>query len=271
MKLHRLPSSYIFAILGTFGAGKTLYLLESGIDFACYYRKKIACNFWVNEVELRKFARKYNKPWLSICRIKHSLSIHELLQEHNSILLMDEAGLELFSRNWKNRTRLELDALLRIRHYKNKLLYVAQRFDDIDIKFRNHTQLICWVRGFQLPKDPPELVCRFVIFFKKDKFNVFMEKDSNQTKLIYPLKLSGFRYRFDFVKSRQYYQDLFKLYDSFDADHSRFVDKIEFSEDTLQFIDGNQIDWNSNLPVIINDSRYKNKIVKLHSDLDKAI
>jgi hypothetical protein len=196
--------------------------------------------------------KKYNKPWLTICRIKHSLSVDELFQQNNSILLLDEAGLELFARNWKNRTRLELDALFRIRHYGNKLLYVAQHFEDVDIKFRNHTQLICWIRGFQLPTDPPRLVSRFAVFFDKHKFGIFLENESNQAKIIFPLKLSGFRFKFDWIRWRVRYQDLFNIYDSFDCDRSRFIDNIDFvGKQPMVFIDGNAVDWSSRSPRVI--------------------
>ena len=263
MRLYKLPSMYVFGIFGTFGAGKTLFLLENGLDFACYYRKQIAATFYLDVPAIRRFGRKYNKRWLSICRIKHSLSVEALFQCNNSILLLDEAGLELFARNWKNRTRLELDALLRIRHYKNKLLYVAQKFDDVDVKFRNHTQLICWIRGFQLPTDPPELICRFAIFFDRDKFQIFLEKHSNEAKIVYPLKLAGFRYQFDWVRWRDYYQDLFRLYDSFDADRSRFVQESMFEKRSHQFLDGDLVDWKSKIPQILKDSRKSKNVRKV--------
>lgn len=238
MRLYRIPGAYVYGIFGSFGAGKTLYLVEQAIEFAEYHRKSISANFYLNDKWMRRYAKKYKYPWVaSVCLIRHSLSFEELLSQENSILLMDEAGVEIFSRSWKNRKQVELDSLFRIRHYKNKLLYAAQDWTQVDIQFRRMTHLCLWVRGFQLYRQhyDPVLVSRLILFFNPHKFEDFLENPINKVKIIYPIVISGFRWQFDLVKAKKKYQYLFASYNSFDQHRTR--QKVKVKQQIIEFDD----------------------------------
>lgn len=223
MRLHKIPGAYVYGVFGGFGSGKSLFLVEQGIEFACYHRRSIAANFYLNERRIRQFGKKFGYDWLSVCRIKHSLTFEQLLLQENSILLLDEAGVEIFSRNWKARKGYELDSLFRIRHYRNKLLYAAQDWSQVDIQFRNMTHLCIWCRGFQYfpPSDDPILISRLLLYFNPYKFVDFLSKPLNKTKVVYPVVQSGFRFSFDIIKAKKKYKYLFAIYNSFDSDRSR--------------------------------------------------
>lgn len=229
MKLHKIPGAYVYGIFGGFGSGKSLFLVEQAIEFSCYHRRSIAANFFLNEKLIRLYGRKFGYEWLQVCRIKHSLTFEQLLLEENSILLLDEAGVEIFSRNWKSRKNYELDALFRIRHYRNKLLYAAQDWSQVDIQFRNMTHLCVWCRGFQYfpPAHDPILISRLLLYFNPYKFIEFISKPLNKTKVVYPLVQSGFRYTFDIIKANKKYKYLFAIYNSFDSDRSRKKDSTK--------------------------------------------
>ena len=223
MKLPKVPGAYVFGVFGGFGSGKSLYLVEKGIEFACYHRKQIAANFYLNDRVIREYGKKYNLDWLKICRVKHSLSFEELLSQEKSILLLDEAGIEIFSRNWSQRKNVELDALFRIRHYKNKLIYAAQEWNQVDIQFRRMTHLCMWVRGFQMfpPHGDPVLVSRLILFFNPYKFEDFIKDPINKIKIVYPIVSTGFRFEFDVIKLNPKFKYLFAIYNSFDSHRSR--------------------------------------------------
>ena len=223
MRLHKIPGAYVYGIFGGFGSGKTLFLVEQALEFAVYHRRSIAANFYLNESMIRLYAKKFDYDWLRICRIKHSLTFEELLLQENSILLLDEAGVEIFSRTWKSRKATELDALFRIRHYRNKLLYAAQEWSQVDVQFRNMTHLCVWCRGFQYfpPAEDPVLISRLLLYFNPHKFVDFISKPTNKVKVVYPLVQSGFRYSFDVIKAKKKYKYLFSIYNSFDSDRSR--------------------------------------------------
>ena len=247
MKLHKIPGAYVYGVFGGFGSGKSLFLVEKAIEFACYHRRSIAANFYLNESRIRAYGEKFGYSWLRICRIKHSLSFDELLSQENSILLLDEAGVEIFSRNWKSRKSLELDSLFRIRHYRNKLLYAAQEWSQVDVQFRNMTHLCVWCRGFQYfpPSGDSVLISRLLLYFNPYKFIDFLSKPLNKTKVIFPLVQSGFRFDFDIIKARKKYKYLFDIYNSFDYDRSRKRHKhihrfIEFSDFVDVSVDVNE-------------------------------
>ena len=252
MRLHLIPGAYVYGFFGSFGAGKTLYLVEQGLEFAEYHRKTIAANFYLNENVIRQYGYKFKKPWLTFCRIKHSLSFDELLQQKNCILLLDEAGVDLFSRSWKDRKKQELDALFRIRHYRNKLIYVAQDWNQVDIQFRRNTHLCVWIRGFQhFPRfSDPVLISRLCLFYSKPRFENFISDPFNTVKIFYPIVQTGFRFMFDVIKLKPKFKFLFNCYNSFDEHRTRQTSNhvhkyIEFDE-TFKSVDFSDVKFNSN-------------------------
>lgn len=259
MRLSRIPGAYVFGVFGGFGSGKSLYLVEKGLEFACYHRKQIAANFFINEKYVKLYGKKYNLDWLKICRIKHSLSFEELLNQENSILLLDEAGLELFSRNWKQRKNVELDALFRIRHYKNKLLYAAQDWNQVDIQFRKMTHLCVWIRGFQYfpPDKDPILISRLCLFFNPYKFEDFISSPLNKVKIVYPLIQTGFRFQFDIIKLDKKFKYLFAMYNSFDSYQSR--KKTAHKHKFIEYFDNDLVVKNDNDKIITIDDLLLNK------------
>lgn len=223
MRLYKIPGAYVYGVFGSFGSGKSLFLVENALEFACYHKKQIASNFYLNVKFIRQYGIRYNKPWLTFCRIRHSLKFDELLSQENSILILDEAGIEIFARDWRSTKKSQLDSLFRIRHYRNKLIYAAQDWTQVEISFRRMTHLCIWLKGFQYypASDDPQLISRFSIYFDTAKFDNFINDTGKKTKLIYPLVISGFRFDFARILGSIKYKYLFACYNSFDSDRSR--------------------------------------------------
>ncbi len=242
MKLYKIPGAYVYGVFGSFGAGKTLHLVEQAIEFACYHRKPIASNFYLNEKFIRLYGLRFGCDWLRVCRIRHSLTFEQLLSQENSILLLDEAGVEIFSRSWKDRKKAELDSLFRIRHYRNKLIYAAQDWTQVDIQFRRMTHICLWIRGFQIypAQSDPVLVSRLILYFDPPKFEDFLKDPVNKVKIFYPIVQTGFRFQFDIIKAKREFKYLFACYNSFDQHRTRQQAKVK-----QKYLEYN-FDWQDN-------------------------
>lgn len=225
--LFKAPGCYVFGFFGEFGTGKTLSLIEQGFLFAAKFRRKIYTNFYLNELEVRNFGRKYNLPWLAVCRIKHSLPVQELFMAENAILLLDEAGISFFSRDWKSLGKQFTERLFKIRHYQNYLLYTAQDASQVDIQIRRRTHICVFCRGVQHVRFDvssksyrSDLLVRNNFAFDQHKFAKFDENIENRFKLLYPYWQSNFRFYLAPTGKRE--KDLFKCYSSFDVPKDQY-------------------------------------------------
>lgn len=210
----KITEFYTLGIFGAFGAGKSLFLLEKGIELACLDHLSIAASFRLNKAEIRKLADLYPSKysWLRCCRFKDCLTIDDLLCVRNSVILLDEAGVEIFSRSWKSRGKAELEGLFKLRQYNNVLIYTAQDWKQVDAQFRERTEICLWVLGFQ-NRRKKKLISRLILQFDQSKFELFLSKIENKTKIIYPVVLAGFRFRFEFMNKKL--KEFFNCYSSF--------------------------------------------------------
>jgi len=247
--LFKAPGCYVFGFFGEFGTGKTLSLIEQGFLFAAKFRRKICTNFYLNESEVRKFGRKYNLPWLSVCLIKHSLSVDQLFHSQNSIILLDEAGISFFSRDWKALGKSFTERFFKLRHYQNYLLYTAQDASQVDVQIRRRTHICVFCRGIQQVRFDhssksyrSDLLLRNNFAFDQHKFSKFDESIENRFKLLYPYWQSNFRFYLSPTGKKE--QDLFKCYSSFDIPKdpitSKSRSKIYLVNEGLSYDNKNQ-------------------------------
>lgn len=220
LSLYKIPGSYVYAFLGKFGTGKSLTMLEQGLIAANHFKKSLRLNFWVDEIKLRQWCLSYGLEWFARCgRLSHSLSMEDLFNSENSVILVDEAALEFFSRSFQSKSAANFwDKIFRIRHYRNVLFYAAQHWAQIDKQLRSCTHEIIWLDGFQkysAAKKLSTLILRKQFVFTAFDFENYQDRCVG--KLFYPIWKSGFRFAFDFPLLSLRLQRLFRCYNSFDS------------------------------------------------------
>jgi hypothetical protein len=199
LKLFKVPGAYVFCFLGHFGSGKSLSLVEQGILCANQFRRSLCASFYLDEVACRRYAHFKGYTWFrDFGRIDGCLSARELLEKEDSILLLDEAGLEVYSRNFiSGKNQKLIERLFKIRHYGNILFYAAQHFEQIDKQFRLNTQ--CWVycksfQPFSYKLNKHVLKSRSYYAFDDQQFLEWYSKPEKRNKFFYPIWLSKFRF-----------------------------------------------------------------------------
>lgn len=219
---YKIPGFYIGGLFGDFGSGKTLALIEHGVDCADYYKKGIAANFRIDETWLRHYATECKYKWFSqFGRVTYCKDVIDLLTQENKVILFDETGIELFSRGYKEKSRTEiLEYIFKIRHYKNYMLFTAQGKEQIDKQLRERTSIFVYCKGFQLYDGKlgfARLIKRTLYYLDPYAFEKFEMLGKN--KKIYPLWASNFRFRFSFCAQKE--KILFRAYQSFDKSYRK--------------------------------------------------
>lgn len=215
--LYKVPDFYMAGFFGSFGSGKSLALLEHGIDLANFYKCRLAANIRLRPNMIKLYCRLYGFDWFrKFGRVLYCPDINDLFKLERCILLFDEVGSsDLFSRNFKSNSMHEVlrDKTFRCRHYKNKILFAAQRTGQVDKQLRDNCQLFVWCRGFSLDY---KMYSRSQFFLNRIAFDDFEERYQN--KFIYPIWKSGFRWVTRLVGKKE--GILFSCYDSFDRPYA---------------------------------------------------
>lgn len=219
---YKIPGFYIGGLFGAFGCGKTLALVEHGVDSANYFKKGIASNIRIDESWLRLYAKKCKYDWFAkFGRVTYCKDTLDLLTQENKVILFDEGGIELFSRGFKDRSRTELlEYIFKLRHYRNYMLYTAQGKEQIDKQLRDRTDIFVYCKGFQSYDKKlghARLVKRSLYYLSPLAFEKFEMLGKN--KLIYPIWASNFRFRITFCGLKE--KILFRAYQSFDKSYRK--------------------------------------------------
>lgn len=128
--------SYVNLYFGLPGSGKSTFLTR---DIVVKSKKGIPC--FVANLDLIPMDNVYKITKLDIGRYKFPPGSH---------IYFDEASLNGFdnrdyAKNFKNNNCLPY--IKYIRHYRNKITFSNQGYDEFDIKIRNLTNAIWYVRG----------------------------------------------------------------------------------------------------------------------------
>lgn len=141
----------IISISGQIGSGKSFYQLAFALEQANQKEKQIVCNFRLNREALKIYCEYKNYKWCSrmleyggISEIPAPKNIQELLIPR-SIICLDEAGILLNSRNWKETPRDFLSQLCQSRKTGMDLIWVAQFPEQVDSQMRMLTQY--WIEA----------------------------------------------------------------------------------------------------------------------------
>lgn len=212
----------IIAICGKIGSGKSLKQLDYGLEQCNKKLKRLVTNFALNKKELRKFASMKKYGWLShiidtnqIACIDASNNIEELLIYPNSVVLLDEAGIFLNSREFGKTSKKLLMDLAQSRKFGCDLIYAAQFDEQVDKQMRMLTQYFIHAAGvtsYCQKMRRPALQWKTYWHFDAD---AYFQWSSNSRK-----RGSFFRTWFDSFKLEQGFltaadMQLFNCFDSF--------------------------------------------------------
>jgi hypothetical protein len=200
INIHKVPGVYIVGIMGDFGTGKTLSMVEQGLKIANYRKRRIAANFPCNYKYLKEYCKikKYDNILWRYIQIESEADLLKLISCRNAIILLDEAGLEMFSRNFKSQARSEiLHEMFQIRKSKSIIIYSCQYIDQVDKQMKDNTQLWIYCKGFQKNE---VLYSRTQLAYDRNDFKRLTDNPEKMAKFIWPIFLAKFRISYSILK-----------------------------------------------------------------------
>ena len=183
----------VVGITGPFGSGKSLYAMQLAIKYAEKARKPIYCNFPVNIVELRKYARRRGYHWVASCaRIAYVElfdDLNLLWKYRDCVFVFDEGGVFANSRSFKSMPKEFLKNLFQVRKLNVHLLIVFQFYEQVDKQIRLVFQH--WVRCksisvYDKKLGAPRLLVRYAFHYTPEKFLRLEEDTKARGNMILP-------------------------------------------------------------------------------------
>lgn len=217
INIHKVPGCYICGFMGDFGTGKTLSLVEQGLKLAAKKGLRVVANFKCNQKYLKEYCKLKGYPiifWHFQEIIENDyFSIVKLFSFKRAVIILDEAGLAMFSRGFKDSTRNAVfRELFQVRKNKSVILYSCQYLDQVDKQLRDNTQLWIITKGFQYNS---KLYSRTQLALDRENFKRLVERPDLMTKIIYPIYLAKFRFTYEllfFGKVMGFLTHLFKAF-----------------------------------------------------------
>lgn len=118
----------VWFIVGQIGSGKTTYLARLA----------------------RKWCKSggivYSNVPIRNCYKLNVQDLGNLVPEENSLVLIDESGIEFNSRNFKNTSKALIDFMKLSRHYKCRVVFCSQTFTDSDKQIRELATRVLFLR-----------------------------------------------------------------------------------------------------------------------------
>jgi hypothetical protein len=164
----------IFGLTGKPGAGKSYFATRLIIaEITKGKNRPIVSNVPINKKKLREYVKKDfyyydletytdNKAFFTNRGYYHidvddlggNVDFKPLLQENDEgvLFIIDEAHLYFNARNWKHMPQATISYITTIRHVGDSLIWMCQRFSDIDSQIRGKTQAFHLLRNLQKEK-----------------------------------------------------------------------------------------------------------------------
>jgi hypothetical protein len=174
-------------------------LVEQGLKLASKQNLRIIANFRCNYRYLKEYCKlkKYHNIFWHCHKVTDSESVLKLLSFENAVIILDEAGLALFSRGFKDSTRTAIfHEMFQVRKGNSIILYSCQYLDQVDKQLRDNTQLWIITKGFQYKR---RLYTRSQLALDRENFKRLVDKPELMTKMIYPIFLAKFRYTYSIL------------------------------------------------------------------------
>ena len=210
-----------WAFFGKQGAGKTLGMIDLAIKLAVKRRRGIVSNLRLNPEGFYQYGLRYNLPWL--CRIAKEGQIISLPTDADmdllfrypySIVLFDEAGALMFSRNWQKSNDSIIRSGIQLRKNYCNLIWTAQYADQADKFLRSTVERCVWSEGlsfFNWRTQKDILVWRSNRHFEAREFWAWVDNDELRSKHI---KTALKSLQHDSGRVTQRHKDLFNCFDS---------------------------------------------------------
>jgi hypothetical protein len=145
----------ITGIFGDIGSGKSWYQLWYGLRCCQKYQKKLVTNFNLDTLELKKYAARHHLPWVAWLADNNQIAVVDAANNledffrgrSQSVVLIDEAGIFVNSREFQKTPKQLLTDLAQSRKAANDLIYAAQSDIQIDKQFKILTQYFIHANG----------------------------------------------------------------------------------------------------------------------------
>jgi hypothetical protein len=183
-KLRPLFLPNLTAIVGQFGTGKSLYLLELGLRLANLLKKKLVVNFPINVVEVKKFCYAARLDWFYACgriiqldwNIDSFEKLPQLLSFGSSVICFDEAGILINARNWRHHSQQFFESLNQLRSKNVHLILAFHFLDQVDKHLRMVIQHWIYCRAKSDPEPGwtiPKLKWRGTYHYDAESFAIY--------------------------------------------------------------------------------------------------
>lgn len=233
----------ITGLSGAIGSGKSLKQLAYGLEQCNMKKRQLVTNFSLNYRELRKYAKLKKLGWVAymvdrglITVVDAANNLGEIMSRPNSIVLLDEAGIFLNSREFSKTPKRLLADLCQSRKDGCDLIWASQFDEQVDRQFRLLTQYWIHCSGWskwdkQLNR--PRLWIKNYHFFRACDF----ERWNTSTKA----KSSYLKTRFAFAFHTETWfldkadRQLFKCFDSFARLDKQAANTVKATVDSFSY------------------------------------
>jgi hypothetical protein len=212
----------ITAICGDIGSGKSFKQLHYGLQQVNKKRKRLVTNFGLNYAEFRRYAGMMRYGWLAhiidtkqIATMDCIESLGDILKYSDSLVLLDEAGIFLNTREFSKTPKKLLMDLAQSRKFGCDLVYCAQFDDQVDKQFRMLTQYFIQCQAstiYDKRLRRPRMVTKNYFIFTADKYHTWAGNSKDRANFV-KTWMQSFDYHGGFLSAAD--KQLFNCFDSF--------------------------------------------------------
>lgn len=181
----------IYAVSGEIGSGKSLFQLFYALEMAERKEKQLVFNFPVNREAIREYALMMGYKWIvnlvdfgGISEF-HAPKNLSTLMKPNAVVCVDEAGVLLNSRSWKDTPKAFLADLCQSRKRDIDFIWSAQFAEQVDSQMRMLTQYWVVASGltyYHKPSRLPRLYYKRYYFMSASQHNRYCVKPVSHLK-----------------------------------------------------------------------------------------
>ncbi len=223
--MYNLPP--IFAILGPQGSGKSYSAFKIACEFADRSQFDLAFNFSINQAALYRYCIACGYNWLAMrvyynqCKFLDADDLEYFLRFPRHIYILDEAGVYLNARTFKDMQRRTMHDLAQIRHDNKILIWLAQYHDQVDKMLRQLTQGFCQCESqlrFNREMGNYKIYWQRIYIYNSRQYKIYLQKVADKVQglkyWVNSRRLSEFHYEGMLSEADRM---IFDIYQSFGA------------------------------------------------------
>lgn len=150
------PSCNSWAFFGDQGSGKTLGAMDLALKLAVKRKRGIVSNLAISPEGIYAYGHKYKIDWLKriadegqVVNLPTNYDLDLLFRYPRSIVIFDEAGALMFSRNFSTNNKTIIEAGIQLRKNLTNLIWTAQYPEQSDKFMRETVERCVWCDGVQ--------------------------------------------------------------------------------------------------------------------------